>query len=238
MCARTGLELAEVPTKDESVAIASAIAALSPTAGAHSFWIGLDRGSGGWSWSSGPFSPSAGLDWAPGEPNNSGGYEACGEYLIGSNTLNDLACASALPYVCQPDPEASTPFQCAHPLRTRFGEYCLHPDHATSYWGAKDACVAGGGKLADLGSLGTARALAAATGTPIATGSVWIGANDDVNEGHFVWMNGEPVGASAWAAGEPNNSGGENCTELILSTGLWNDLRCDTLRAPLCAARS
>ena len=34
----------------------------------------------------------------------------------------------------------------------------------------------------------------------------WIGLNDRVTEGTFVWLNGEPLTWTAWAPGEPNNN--------------------------------
>ncbi|MGD9690701.1 MAG: lectin-like protein [Phycisphaerales bacterium] len=41
-----------------------------------------------------------------------------------------------------------------------------------------------------------------------------------------TWADGEPVGFTNWAAGEPNNSGGlEAYAEMIQQSGLWNDAR-------------
>lgn len=57
------------------------------------------------------------------------------------------------------------------------------------------------------------------------TDRVWIGFNDIDVEGTFVWENGESVTFTNWSAGEPNNSGGEDCAEMRPS-GLWNDIPC------------
>ena len=54
--------------------------------------------------------------------------------------------------------------------------------------------------------------------------SMWIGFNDELSEGSFVWANGEPATYTNWNAGEPNDAGGEDYTELNFSTGKWNDL--------------
>lgn len=55
---------------------------------------------------------------------------------------------------------------------------------------------------------------------------IWIGFNDEAVEGAFVWYDQSPVTYTNWAAGEPNNSGGnEDCTQ-IYPNGGWNDLPC------------
>jgi hypothetical protein len=53
--------------------------------------------------------------------------------------------------------------------------------------------------------------------------SVWIGYTDENSEGQFEWVNGSDNGYENWSNGEPNNSGGEDYTEL-LNNGKWNDL--------------
>ena len=51
----------------------------------------------------------------------------------------------------------------------------------------------------------------------------WIGFNDIVEEGNWVWVTGEEVTYTNWAPGEPNNAGEEHYGE-IYSDGTWNDL--------------
>ena len=58
--------------------------------------------------------------------------------------------------------------------------------------------------------------------------SLWIGLTDQAVEGTFVWTSGEPVAYTNWAAGEPNNSGGdENWVQILPSSDSrypgWND---------------
>ena len=53
--------------------------------------------------------------------------------------------------------------------------------------------------------------------------SVWIGYTDESSEGIFEWSNGSDSTYENWQNGEPNNSGGEDYTELM-SNGRWNDL--------------
>lgn len=56
-------------------------------------------------------------------------------------------------------------------------------------------------------------------------GTIWIGFNDEANEGNFVWYDQSPVIYTHWNGGEPNNSGNEDCTQ-IYPNGYWNDLPC------------
>lgn len=65
--------------------------------------------------------------------------------------------------------------------------------------------------------------------------SVWIGANDLDEEGVWRWPDGSPLLYAHWGDGEPNNSGEEDCAELVYP-GYWNDLPCSTSRAAVCEA--
>lgn len=62
------------------------------------------------------------------------------------------------------------------------------------------------------------------------SGVIWIGFNDEAQEGNFVWYDQAPITYTNWAPGEPNNAGNENCTQ-IYADGLWNDLSCNTSNA-------
>ena len=54
---------------------------------------------------------------------------------------------------------------------------------------------------------------------------IWIGLNDELTEGTFVWYDQSPVNYTNWAPGEPNNAGDEDCVQ-IYPDGKWNDLNC------------
>lgn len=53
----------------------------------------------------------------------------------------------------------------------------------------------------------------------------WIGFTDELEEGNWVWISGEPVTYTNWLPGEPNNAYecGEDYAHLG-SGGQWNDL--------------
>ncbi len=65
---------------------------------------------------------------------------------------------------------------------------------------------------------------------------IWIGANDFVNEGTFVWAGGPEAGRSVnsiytnWGSREPNSEGNEDCVEIRKDIGQWNDEGCGTGR--------
>ena len=66
-------------------------------------WIGASdlTTEGQWRWVDG--SPLAWTHWKPGEPNNYGSGEDCGQ-MLADGTWNDAGCAAALPYACGPLP--------------------------------------------------------------------------------------------------------------------------------------
>lgn len=62
----------------------------------------------------------------------------------------------------------------------------------------------------------------------------WIGFSDLAAEGTWAWVTGQPVIYTKWAAGEPNDWGGnEDCAEMYVD-GVWNDLNCGDARPYLC----
>lgn len=61
------------------------------------------------------------------------------------------------------------------------------------------------------------------------TGVIWIGFSDEISEGSFVWYDQSPIVYTNWAAGEPNQTGNEDCVQIYptgSNPGSWNDLSC------------
>ena len=75
------------------------------------------------------------------------------------------------------------------------------------------------------------------TAMSLDTGRWWIGINDRAQEDNFVWSSGEPVTYLNWAGGEPNDSNGEDCTELNrFGDDTWNDINCNQSLLFICEA--
>jgi hypothetical protein len=65
----------------------------------------------------------------------------------------------------------------------------------------------------------------------------WLGLDDLEEEGEFRWANGRALGFQAWADGEPNNTGEEDCGQYWLNSGNWNDIGCWAELPMICEAR-
>ena len=55
----------------------------------------------------------------------------------------------------------------------------------------------------------------------------WIGVNDMLTEGHFLWWDGSHPAYTSWDDGQPNNGGtyGEQCVRLF-ADNKWHDYGC------------
>ncbi|XP_068699624.1 uncharacterized protein [Montipora foliosa] len=92
-CEAMGSRLAMLKTHAEQQAVWHAVG--------RPLWIGLHRNpndSSQWLWIDG--SQVTDTNWYTGEPNNVGGYEACGE-ILSSGTWNDQTCSVTLLYLCE-----------------------------------------------------------------------------------------------------------------------------------------
>ena len=64
----------------------------------------------------------------------------------------------------------------------------------------------------------------------------WIGLKDRGDEETFLWQDESAVGYENWNEGEPNNfNGNEDCVEIMLNGGLWNDARCRDEKSFICS---
>lgn len=116
--------------------------------------------------------------------------------------------------------------------------YLVCPD-ARSWLGARSRCEASGYTLA---VVETAAEDAFLYGEIASRGldDTWIGLNDAVTEGTWVWLDGVPLGYEHWDEGEPNDgAGGEDCGVIMTREGReseWDDRPCDGERPYLCEA--
>lgn len=100
-----------------------------------------------------------------------------------------------------------------------FGGHTYFTSDAIVSWSdANSAAMSLGGHLATVAS--------AAENAFLSNSNLyWIGLTDQVTEGTFKWVTGEPLGFTGWGPGEPNNSGNEDWVEINRGgPGRWNDL--------------
>lgn len=67
------------------------------------------------------------------------------------------------------------------------------------------------------------------------TSIAWIGLNDRLKEGEFVWSDGTPFNSSVysnWHHNQPDNFGNEDCVEM--TSGKWNDRPCSDEKFYIC----
>ncbi|XDV50455.1 hypothetical protein PO909_019511 [Leuciscus waleckii] len=64
----------------------------------------------------------------------------------------------------------------------------------------------------------------------------WVGANDAVQDGEWLWSDGTVYDYTNWCSEEPNNSGGnEDCLEINWTTNhCWNDASCTSTKNYVC----
>ena len=61
----------------------------------------------------------------------------------------------------------------------------------------------------------------------------WIGYNDLLTEGEFVWDHYTESNYTNWAAGQPDNIDDEDCVAFWLN-GEWNDIHCTEILKAVC----
>lgn len=115
--------------------------------------------------------------------------------------------------------------------------YALCPD-IRSWDDARTSCAAIGGDLLVLeADAEQAAIIAIVEPVPAGPGGWFFAINDRTTEGTFLWPDGSVPTFTAWGVGEPNDAGGnEDCGELDLAAGTWNDIPCTDLRAFICEA--
>jgi hypothetical protein len=95
----------------------------------------------------------------------------------------------------------------------------LYVKQSKSWSGAKWYCEQIGGHLVTIQDDAENTFIYKLTG-----GNTWLGATDEVNEGTWVWVSGEPWDYTTWREGEPNNYQIEHyLTYHPEKSSFWND---------------
>ncbi len=112
-----------------------------------------------------------------------------------------------------------------------------------SYWfcstgrtwaAAQDSCLSFGTDLAVI-SDDAENALVTSLGDLYFVGArYWVGLTDSAVEGTFTWVDGSPLGYTAWVVGEPNGGNASDCVVLRGGTTTWADFDCATPQAFVC----
>ena len=63
---------------------------------------------------------------------------------------------------------------------------------------------------------------------------IWVGGDDQSEEGNFKWLNGSPVQGIPWYSGQPNNGGNEDCMMMYKPNGRFHDYYCSNAFSFLC----
>lgn len=97
LCQRTGGSLAMLESDEEDDALRATLGSL---VGADRVWVGMSdaQREGTWRWESGD---AVSHGWLPGEPNDAGGAEDCGEWWPQTGGFNDVPCGRQLPALCE-----------------------------------------------------------------------------------------------------------------------------------------
>ena len=146
----------------------------------------------------------------------------------------------------QPDATVAPPADAALPACTGGDGASLDPatghcfiayTTVTRSWiDARMACAAFGPRT-QLATLNT-QAETDRVNTLLGASEGWIGFDDSMAEGNFVWVTGEPTAYTFWAPGEPNDGGqnGEDCalTNRAGQAGRWDDRPCAMNYAFVC----
>ena len=112
----------------------------------------------------------------------------------------------------------TTPVMTGFTNQQNFNGHSYYRSTGSMLWtDAKQACINMGGHLVTSTSLAENNFLFSLWPNG------WIGLTDEVNEGVWQWVTGEPYSWSYWNGGEPNNAGNEDYIQFV-GGGRWNDL--------------
>ncbi|XP_053398682.1 uncharacterized protein LOC128556876 isoform X2 [Mercenaria mercenaria] len=223
-----------------------------------SFWIGLnDRASeNGYVWTDG--SAVNVLNWNVKQPDNYNGFEDCVEMWSSTSKWNDAACMSRNSWICMVKrgpgrhfttlktvtaPATQSSSLCKSLVGSGWVAYhgsCYRAndgngDQGKSWRQARRTCQQSGGDLASILSQAEQAFIYLTLLKNISANSVWIGLNAlDLNNG-YKWSDGSVVTYYNWGKNEPNDAGGEeDCVDIFLRTGNWNDDHCSYQMGYIC----
>ncbi|XP_035827385.1 uncharacterized protein LOC101852715 isoform X2 [Aplysia californica] len=126
-----------------------------------------------------------------------------------------------------------TNYECNSTITVFGRQHCLHDTgtNTDSHSEAESVCQAMGGQLPEADTLANMAAIASIFTPPE---FIWMGANDLVTDGTYLWPSGVEVDVSFWEVGEPHNRAKESCTALSrFNTLLLVNIICEGFSVPV-----
>lgn len=165
----------------------------------------------------------------------------CGLVLAPEHSQRILGSRSYSELPSHNDLFGQLPFRTSLSLDCRLRNVCAAVAYPLrkNWQGAENHCVTKGGHLASVQSVTEERMVLATMKRqcPQAT-AAFIGFTDSAQEGRFTWQGRVERTAkrpyTRWSPGEPNNGNarggvGEDYSEIVAATGMWNDIAAGTL---------
>jgi len=166
-----------------------------------------------------------------GEPNNHGGEDCVVAASAFDFAWNDVQCTEARHVLCKTEATVTAP-SCPDGAHLFQDSACFWMDESAAYtWaGAQSACTDRGMHLASVKSQAEQDFISG-----LDPNIMWIGLNDQMEEGVYIWSDGTAVDYTNWNDGEPNGGDAHNCGYMSgYVDGEWGDWSCDYLMGVVC----
>jgi cysteine-rich repeat protein len=209
-CKEQGGRLVSYATAEEFAEVSMQLPLDGPT------WIGLEQVSSGWRWVDG--APETFSNWAAGFPLD----HPFAKQLV--NGEWESTTSEVLPFLCEID--KGTRWR----VRPEDGHAYTRFRTAVPWEVAQAECERLGAHLAVITSAAEEVFIREEIGVgvnPLFDG--WIGLSDVDQDGVFTWVDGEPLGFSAWGPEQPNQDG-----YCVIHEAAWNDRACAALNTYYC----
>ncbi|XP_064597162.1 LOW QUALITY PROTEIN: macrophage mannose receptor 1-like [Liolophura sinensis] len=213
-------------------------------------WTGLNDRSeeGSFNWADGTMTTFT--NWYSGYPHKKGEMNCVGMVSESGHAgqWKDLACNAKHGFICQKPAliNGVTPAPGSTPTTLTWSARCgpnweedinlgfcySFQDRPLSWLDAGQWCSQNGGQLASITTI-QEQYFIAGRARSMSSFAVWIGANDR-DDNRWMWTDGSPFAYLNWKPGEPNNPSSENCVNIVVSSGLWNNYRCDSRNGFVC----
>ena len=195
-----------------------------------SAWLGYsdEASEGNYVWVTGE--PTTYTNWNNGEPNDSLGTENFARIRQDNGNWTDRNGATYYYYVvleidCQQGSVSCSAVNENIANATYLGEFgeskFFVSNHAQTWNEAQTFAENNGGHLAVIDSQAENDFIQ--NNINPASGSVWIGLNNNNNGNNFSWVNNDPVVYTNWLNGEPNETSNHVAARLKNDDGLWTD---------------